>query len=97
MEKTNEPVGFKSFPPQQHGRHRGAQLPRQDAIGQPFGGAQYNVDAENNTPRRTAMTTECHQLFSLRLAKGESGRRRKWHCYIQYAVIPLISKAISDT
>lgn len=32
------------------------------------------------------MTTECYQLFSLRVADGESGGKGKWHSDIQYAV-----------
>jgi hypothetical protein len=97
FEKPGDAIRFKSFPPQQDRWHRSGQLPRHDAIRQPFGGAKDNVDAQNNATWRTALTTECYQLFSLRIAEGESDRRGKWHSHILYAVIPGISKAISDT
>jgi hypothetical protein len=62
-----------------------------------YGCAQDDIDAQHNASRGAPMSTECYQLFSLRIADGESNCRGKWHSHIQHAVIPRISKPISDT
>src|SRR5882672_2917929 len=79
FEKPCDSVTFKSLPPQQHGRHRGAQFSRQDPIGQSFGRTEDNLNTQDNTTRRTPMTAHRGQMFSLCILQGKSRGWGKWH------------------
>jgi hypothetical protein len=79
FQDAEESVLHKSPTPKQHGRQTGRQLSGQLVIRRPLRRTQHHSTAEHNGLRGAGITSDPHQLGTLRRGEGKSGSSRQRH------------------
>src|ERR1043166_1397433 len=81
LKNPNETFLLESASPLQHGGETGRELPSQNLVSHPLGGAQHNSCAHCNSLRSSTRTTQHRQLPSVRVANLQGRSGSEWHSF----------------